>query len=66
MAETAAGLSPDEVRSLWTRFDALLTNGPSDDDLGPLNAFAELHQYRSRRKCAALPWTALLSALETP
>ena len=67
MAETVEGLDQAGVRSLFERFDVMLRDGPGDQlhALGPLAAFANLHEYRSRIRCATLPWTALLDALKS-
>ncbi len=71
MAEHVVGMDREQVTALWRHFDGLLQAGgdalaPEENAaLGSLNAFADLHQYRSRRKCATLPWSALLAALDT-
>ena len=73
MAESVPGQDRDAIRSLYSRFDAMLHGGSSETglpeagpgDLGLLNAFENLHEYRSRIRCATLPWTALLDALES-
>lgn len=71
MAEAAQGRTAAEAAALLDRFEALLARGedalePAErDGLGPLLAFADLHGYRSRRKCATLPWSALLAAFRS-
>jgi nitrogen fixation protein NifU and related proteins len=70
MAETVEGLDPDAIRSLFGRFDVMLQGGVGEaqeqtGDLGLLQAFENLHEYRSRIRCATLPWTALLDALKS-
>ncbi len=72
MAESVAGLDAFAIRSLFERFDAMLREGlpESPDDprrqgLGLLIAFGNLHEYRSRIRCATLPWAALLDALKS-
>ncbi len=68
MADAVQGRTLDEAAALLVCFEALLTQGEPElapaarAELGPLLAFAELHEYRSRRKCAMLPWSALLAA----
>lgn len=70
MAEHAQGHAQPEAEALFRQFEQLLVDGeasldaPARDRLGPLLAFAELHDYRSRRKCATLPWSALLAAYQ--
>ncbi len=69
MADAVDGLSRPAIVSLYDRFGAMLRNGPDDprgdgpDGLGLLAAFENLHEYRSRIRCATLPWTALLDAM---
>ena len=45
----------------------MLRNGAQDlpASLGLLTAFENLHEYRSRIRCATLPWSALLDALKS-
>ncbi|MBE7212498.1 MAG: iron-sulfur cluster assembly scaffold protein [Gluconacetobacter diazotrophicus] len=62
MAERAAGLDRTGLAALFGRFERMVSGGTADDELGSLAAFAELHAYASRRKCAMLPFTALLAA----
>ncbi|MCQ8277700.1 SUF system NifU family Fe-S cluster assembly protein [Acetobacteraceae bacterium KSS8] len=69
MAETVSGLDAVAIGALRSGFEAMLRDGaaatsaPQRDRLGLLNAFADLHEYKSRRKCATLPWSALSAAL---
>ena len=71
MADAVQGATRDEVEAAFARFQRLLQEGDAALDadtrerLGLLNAFGELHGYRSRRKCAILPWSALLAALKS-
>ena len=71
MAETVGGLGLDEVELQLRRFEQLLQLGePALDPatrerLGTLLAFADLHEYKSRRKCAMLPWSALVAAFRS-
>ncbi|WP_428375052.1 Fe-S cluster assembly sulfur transfer protein SufU [Lichenicoccus sp.] len=72
MADAVDGLQRPAIVSLYERFGAMLRDGRSDsgDDmpgrLGLLTAFETLHEYRSRIRCATLPWTALLDAMAGP
>lgn len=65
MAESVEGLQRPAIASLYERFGAMLQSGESGtmDSLGLLAAFRSLHEYRSRIRCATLPWTALLDAM---
>jgi len=66
MAETTSGRTKAQVRALAEDFFALVRTGASESDdpaleqLKPLSGVAE---YPSRIKCATLPWTAALAAL---
>ncbi len=69
MVEAVQDATHVEAEAAFARFQRLLQEGDAALDLdtreqlGLLNAFGELHGYRSRRKCAILPWSALLAAL---
>ena len=73
MAESVEGLDEAEIRSLFARFDGMLRQAPDSpagpqqpaEGLGLLGAFENLREYRSRIRCATLPWTALLDALRS-
>ena len=71
MAETVQGATGAEAEASFARFERLLQAGEAalDPDprrqLGVLNAFGDLYEYRSRRKCAILPWSALLAAVKS-
>ncbi|MDE8345623.1 MAG: SUF system NifU family Fe-S cluster assembly protein [Acidocella sp.] len=63
MAEAVAGKSAAEIAVLSTAFEAMVTSGAQDPALGDLNALAGVSGYRSRIRCATLPWSALADAL---
>ena len=67
MAQSAEGLRRPALVSLFESFDAMLRDGRANGGelghLGLLAAFENLHEYRSRIRCATLPWTALLDAM---
>lgn len=71
MAHSVAGLDEARVEALYGRFDQLLQHGADAlepdgrEQLGLLLAFSDLHDYRSRRKCATLPWSALRAAFKS-
>ncbi len=66
MADSVIGLDRDEVNELASRFGSMLSTGqvPDDPAFGPLRALRGVHAYRTRTRCATLPWTALAAALE--
>ena len=71
MADSVKGLDEVRIETLYGRFDQLLQQGadalePDErEQLGLLLAFSDLHEYRSRRKCATLPWSALRAAFKS-
>lgn len=64
MAEAVAGKSADEIAKLRSAFEQVVTTGVENSDLGDLNALAGVSEYRSRIRCATLPWSALADAVE--
>ena len=64
MTDAVTGLTAAEIRDLSARFHGMVQTGSCtecDESLRPLSSVAE---YKSRIKCATLPWDALLAALE--
>ena len=64
MAEAAAGRTPTELRDLARAFGDMVRTGDCPDCLGDLRALSGVHNYPSRIRCATLPWTALVQALD--
>jgi nitrogen fixation NifU-like protein len=64
MADAVAGLSAPQIAGLRAAFEAVVTTGAPDPSIGDLNALAGVSEYRSRIRCATLPWAALAAALE--
>ena len=64
MAEAAPGRTPAALRDLARDFEAMTRTGACPDCLGDLRALSGVHDYPSRRRCATLPWTALVQALD--
>jgi nitrogen fixation NifU-like protein len=66
MTEALQGKSATETAALADAFCALVTAAPSSSPappIGELAAFAGVHTFPSRVKCALLPWQALRTAL---
>ncbi len=63
MAQAAEGKSPAEISRLRVAFEQMLETGQVNPALGDLNALAGVSEYRSRIRCATLPWAALGQAL---
>jgi nitrogen fixation NifU-like protein len=64
MADAVAGLDAAQITQRRAAFEAVVNSGAEDPSLGQLNALAGVSEYRSRIRCATLPWAALASALE--
>ena len=64
MADAVAGLSAEQIAQRRAAFEAVVNTGEKDPDLGELNALAGVSEYRSRIRCATLPWSALGQAME--
>ena len=64
MAEAVRGCSPGQVREMAQAFDGMARTGECPDCLGALRALSGVHDYPSRIRCAVLPWTALVQALD--
>jgi nitrogen fixation NifU-like protein len=64
MADAVAGKNEAEIRQLQAQFETVVSTGTENPVLGNLNALANLSEYRSRIRCATLPWSALAAALD--
>lgn len=64
MADAVAGKDPAQIQRLRADFESVVTTGTKNPALGALNALADVSEYRSRIRCATLPWTTLGLALE--
>jgi nitrogen fixation NifU-like protein len=64
MADAVAGADVGRIRQLRSAFEAIVNSGAENPSLGALNALGPVSEYRSRIRCATLPWSALAQALE--
>ncbi len=65
MTASLKGKTLAEVQSLFDQYHVMVTTGtPVDATGGKLIAFAGVHKFPARVKCAILPWHALMSALK--
>lgn len=67
MAETVRGLDGARIRALAASFNMLAKTGkiPQEaPELQKLQVLSGVSEYPSRVKCATLPWTALIAALD--
>ena len=67
MAEAARGQTAPAVRKLAASFATMAETGECPDcaAMARLKPLSGVHEFPSRVKCATLPWTALLAALDT-
>ncbi len=67
MADAVLGLHPDQVHTLHKNVLALVRTGDTihaPENLPELRALSGVSEYKSRIKCAILPWAALIAALD--
>ena len=67
MAETVAGQTPAAIQDIAERFRTMVQTGNCTDcspEMEVLRPFAGVHEFKSRLKCATLPWDALLAAVK--
>ena len=57
------GRTVAEAEALFDRFRTIVTQGQPDEEDLDLSAFAGVHQFPARIKCATLGWHAALNAL---
>ncbi len=64
MTANLKGKTRAEARHLFEEYLRMVTTGKVDPDMSQkLIAFAGVHQFPARVKCAILPWRAVLNAL---
>src|SRR6266404_6086749 len=64
LTDTLKGKTKDEVKTLFDAVHDMVTTGKSDGSVGKLAAFAGVHKFPARVKCAILPWHAAVAAVE--
>ena len=64
MTTQVKGKNTAEVESLYQTFHAIVTTGKAEEELSDLAAFAGVHAFPARIKCATLGWHAALEALK--
>jgi nitrogen fixation protein NifU and related proteins len=64
MTESVKGKSKEEIRKLFDSFHEMIKTGEMKTDAGKLSAFAGVHKFPARVKCAILSWHAVIAALE--
>jgi nitrogen fixation NifU-like protein len=67
MVEAVAGHDLADTKAMFESFRVMVQTGicPAHQaELAAMKPLASVHEYKSRVKCATLPWHALLAALE--
>jgi nitrogen fixation protein NifU and related proteins len=65
LTEALKGKNRAEIKAIFDKVHDMVTSGKvSDEGLGKLAAFAGVHKFPARVKCAILPWHAALAAVE--
>jgi nitrogen fixation NifU-like protein len=63
MTQRLKGRTIAEADALFARFREIVTQGTPDEDDLDLSAFAGVHQFPARIKCATLGWHAAANAI---
>jgi nitrogen fixation NifU-like protein len=66
MTTRLKGKTTVEARALFDDFHKIISTGQAPDEFNELAAFAGVHAYPARMKCATLGWHAALEALKQP
>ena len=66
MTTQVKGKTAAEAQSLFNAFKEIVTTGKAPDEISDLAAFAGVHAFPARIKCATLGWHAALDALRQP
>lgn len=66
MTTQLKGKTAAEAAALFQEFQQIVKSGEQPEDFSELAAFAGVHAYPARIKCATLAWHAALDALSQP
>lgn len=64
MTTQLKGKSATEAAALYKNFHEIVTTGKEPEEISDLGAFAGVHAFPARIKCATLGWHAALEALK--
>ncbi len=64
MTTQLKGKSAGEAETLYRQFHNIVTTGEAPEEISDLAAFAGVHAFPARIKCATLGWHAALNALK--
>jgi nitrogen fixation NifU-like protein len=67
MADLVRGAQPADIHRIEAAFRRMIETGQDEHEpaLETLRPLAGVHDYPSRRRCATLPWQALLAAMQS-
>jgi nitrogen fixation NifU-like protein len=66
MTTLIKGKTAEQVATTFGEFREIVTTGKAPEELSDIAAFAGVHAYPARIKCATLSWHAALDALKQP
>jgi nitrogen fixation protein NifU and related proteins len=66
MTTQLKGKTPAEAEATFQQFQDIVKSGNAPEDFNELAAFAGVHAYPARIKCATLSWHAALEAAKKP
>ncbi|HEY0944810.1 MAG TPA: SUF system NifU family Fe-S cluster assembly protein [Opitutaceae bacterium] len=66
MTTQLKGKTPEEAEATFAEFRDIVTTGREPEEFSELAAFAGVHAFPARIKCATLAWHAALDALKQP
>ncbi len=66
MTTQVVGKTLDEVRREFEAFKEIVTTGQEPEEFSEAAAFAGVHAFPARIKCATLSWHAAIDALQKP
>ena len=64
MTTQLKGRTEEEAKELYKQFHEIVTTGREPEEISDLGAFAGVHAFPARIKCATLGWHAALNALK--
>ena len=64
MTPQLKGKTAEEAENLYNEFPHIVTTGEAPEEISDLGAFAGVHTFPARIKCATLGWHAALNALK--
>lgn len=65
MTTQLKGKTAAEAEALYQKFHEIVTTGKEPDEISDIAAFAGVHTFPARIKCATLGWHAALNALKS-